>query len=230
MLSAKNILSQIKNNLRILIVIYTLLFGLLLTIAFIAEYYNIPVQLFTRDPTVTLGGPPYVGFISNIGMIVWAFTAAICFFSSIVSNKYTVPNKYNRFIASPYLLFSGLLTLLLLIDDMFMLHDSFLPNFLNIPEKIVYLGYLILVLAYLIKFRTEIIKNEYVILVIAFFFFGSSVLSDMFLPQQGYEFLFEDGLKLFGIVTWFIYFVRVCLKHHSDVSYLPIEKSHSDKY
>lgn len=208
MLSTANISSQVKNNFQILLTIYILLLGLLVTIAVVAEHYKIPVSWFTRDPTVTLKGPPYVGFISNIGMLVWSFTAAICVFSAIIFHK------NNQLEVAKYLLCSGLLTLLLLIDDMFMLHDSFFPNFLKIPEKLVYLSYVILVLGYLIRFRKEIIKNEYVILFIAFFFFGFSVLSDMFLPQQGMEFLFEDGLKLFGIVTWFIFFFKTCLSNY----------------
>lgn len=209
MLSISNISNQIKNNVQILVTIYILLFGLLVTIAVVAEHYKIPIGWFTRDPTVILKGPPYVGFISNIGMLVWSFTAAICVFSAITSHK------NNQLEVAKYLLCSGLLTLLLLIDDMFMLHDSFFPNFLKIPEKLVYLTYAILVLGYLIRFRKEIIKNEYVILFIAFFFFGFSVLSDMFLPQQGMEFLFEDGLKIFGIVTWFIFFFKTCLSHNT---------------
>ena len=219
MLSTKSIISQIKSNISILALIYIILFGLLFAIAAIAEFYNIPVAWFTRDPTVILSGPPYVGFISNIGMLFWSFTAAVCIFSSVI-------NKQNRDkVTSLFLLCSGLLTLLLLVDDMFMLHDSFFPNFLHIPENIVYLGYLALVLGYLVKFKEEILKYEYTILFMAFFFFALSVMSDVLLPQHGFEFLVEDGFKLFGIVTWFIFFIRTCFVYIQGVD-LAVVKAH----
>ena len=204
MLSTENIITQVKRSVQLLSATYIVLFGLLFTITMISGYYNIPISSFTRDPTVVLGGPSYIGFISNIGILFWAFTAAIWLFSSVIhkhSNNQTTPK---------FLLYSGLLTLWLLLDDMFMLHDSFLPNHLMIPEKLVYLGYVTIVLVYLVKFRTEILNHEYATLFIAFSFFALSVLADLLLEQQGFEFLLEDGLKLFGIVTWFIFFFRTC--------------------
>jgi len=204
MLSTENIIIQVRRSVRLLSSTYIILFGLLFSITMISGYYNIPISSFTRDPTVVLGGPSYVGFISNIGILFWAFTAAVCLFSSVI-HKHS-----NSKTTSQFLFYSGLLTMWLLLDDMFMLHDSFLPNHLMIPEKLVYLGYVTIVLVYLVRFSTEILKHEYMTLLIAFSFFALSVLADLLLEQQGIEFLFEDGLKLFGIVTWFIFFFRTC--------------------
>ncbi|WP_026006156.1 hypothetical protein [Moritella dasanensis] len=204
MRATENIIIQMRRSVQLLSSTYIMLGGLLFSITMISGYYNIPISSFTRDPTVVLGGPSYVGFISNIGMLFWAFTAAICLFSSVIHKQ------GNNKTTSQFLLYSGLLTLWLLLDDMFMLHDSLLPNHLMIPEKLVYLGYVVMVLVYLVKFRTEILSHEYATLFIAFSFFALSVLADLLLEQQGYEFLLEDGFKLFGIVTWFIFFFRTC--------------------
>ncbi|WP_392339324.1 hypothetical protein [Moritella marina] len=204
MLLTENIMLKVKRSAQILSSTYIVLAGLLFSITMISYYYDIPISWFTRDPTVVLHGPSYVGFISNIGILFWAFTTAICLLSSIIRKQ-----KYHK-TTSQFLLYSGLLTLWLLLDDMFMLHDSFLPNHLMIPEKLVYLGYVAMVFVYLVKFRAEILKHEYVILLFAFCFFSLSVLADLLLEQQGYEFLLEDGFKLFGIVTWFIFFFRTC--------------------
>ena len=143
MLSTENIITQVKRSVQLLSATYIVLFGLLFTITMISGYYNIPISSFTRDPTVVLGGPSYIGFISNIGILFWAFTAAICLFSSVIHKQ------GNNQATSQFLLYSGLLTLWLLLDD-------------------------------------------------------------LLLEQQGFEFLLEDGLKLFGIVTWFIFFFRTC--------------------
>jgi len=204
MLSTENVITQVRRSVQLLSSTYIVLIGLLFSITMISGYYDIPIASFTRDPTIVLGGPSYIGFISNIGILFWAFTAAICLFSSVI---YKHDNNQTT---SQFLFYSGLLTLWLLLDDMFMLHESFLPNHLMIPEKLVYLGYVTIVLVYLVKFRTEILNYEYATLFIAFSFFALSVLADLLLEQQGFEFLLEDGLKLFGIVTWFIFFFRTC--------------------
>ena len=39
-------------------------------------------------------------------------------------------------------------------------------------------------------------------------FLGLSVISDMVLPQVGLEFLFEDGLKIMGIVSWTYFYIK----------------------
>jgi hypothetical protein len=91
-----------------------------------------------------------------------------------------------------------------------MLHDSILPYHLMIPEKLVYLSYITVVLVYLAKFKTEILAYEYVLLSLAFCFFALSVLTDLLLEQQGLTSLLEDGFKLFGIMTWFVFFFRTC--------------------
>jgi hypothetical protein len=203
-LTTRNVITQIRRTGPLLSSIYIVLTGFLFSIAMISSYYNIPIDSFTRDPISVLGGAAYVGFISNIGILFWAFTAAICLFASIVRNQDTDQAT------SQFLLCSGLLTLWLLLDDMFMLHDSILPYHLMIPGKLIYLGYITIAFAYLVKFKTQILRYEYVILFKAFCFFAVSVLADLLLEQHGFVLLIEDGFKLFGIVTWFIFFFRTC--------------------
>jgi hypothetical protein len=203
-LTTRNVIIQIRRTGPLLSSIYIVLTGFLFSIGMISGYYNIPIESFTRDPIAVLGGAAYVGFISNVGILFWAFTAAICLFSSIIQKQ------DNNQATSKFLLYSGLLTMWLLLDDMFGFHDSILPYHLMIPEELVYLIYITIVLVYLAKFKTVILGCEYVIFSIAFCFFALSVLIDLFLEQQGFLSLIEDGFKLFGIVTWFIFFFKTC--------------------
>jgi len=196
---------QIKLNSRLLLLTYIILTGFLFTILMIGRYYNIPIESFIRNPTAVLGGAVYIGFISNIGILFWAFTTAICLFSSMIHKQ-----DKNQASTRQFLFYSGLLTLWLLLDDMFMLHDSIFPYHLMIPEELIYLSYITVVLVYLAKFKTEILAYEYVILSLAFCFFALSVLIDLFIEQQGFVSLIEDGFKLFGITTWFIFFFKTC--------------------
>lgn len=200
----KDSIAQLKIVAPVLKVFYPVLLGVLILIGIICWKYNIPFEMVTRDPARIAKFNPFTGVLSNIGILFWCSTAAICFFASAIHSK-----KGDEKVAT-YLLFSGLLSSLLLLDDLFMFHEYIFPKYLHIPEKIVYVGYLALVSMYLLKFRSMILQNEYLILVFAFGFFGLSIFCDGFLPQEGIEFLVEDGLKIFGIVTWFIFYTRTC--------------------
>ena len=195
---------QIKSLSSILLPGYLIIFGILFSIALIGEYFQIPVSKFTRDPIHVLNGHPFTGILSNIGILFWCSTAAICFFSSAIlwMNKSTNNSKF--------LLFSGLITLLLLLDDLFMLHEIMIPKYLHIPEAAVYAGYLTMVLIYLFKFREEILKAEYTLLNFALGFFALSLVTDFFSDDKELKYLIEDGFKLLGIVTWFLFFIRTC--------------------
>lgn len=187
----------------LLTIIYTLLFGLLFSIVIISMHFDIPVGNFTRDPLAVLGGHHLIGVISNIGILFWSATAAICFFASKI---YLDKTEFSTF-----LLFSSLLTFLLLFDDLFQLHER-IDNYLHIHEYTAYIVYFILISIYFVKFSKIILSTEYMVLFIACCFLSLSVLADMllsyFITQRDIKFLIEDGLKLFGIVTWFIYFIR----------------------
>ncbi len=199
-------INQFKTTGPILAVVYIILLSVLISIAIISIKFDITVDLFTRDPAALFDASPFIGVISNIGILFWCSTATVCFFSS------TLQVTHGSKIVAKFLIYSGLLTSLLLFDDLFMLHETVFPDILHIPEKVVYLVYLVLVISYFIKFRDSILQTEYVVLFLACTFFGLSVISDVLLPQEGMEFLIEDGFKLFGIVTWFIYFSRTCYK------------------
>jgi hypothetical protein len=101
-----------------------------------------------------------------------------------------------------------------LLDDLFLLHEEVFPYYLNIPEKLVFVGYGMIISLYLVKFRKIILKTEFLFLILAFGFLGLSVIIDLLpiatrlLGNQG-EFLLEDGFKLMGIISWFTYFARV---------------------
>lgn len=161
-----------------------------------------------RDPTAISGNPFYLGLISNLGVLLWAATAAICLFS------YTVLRRYGRNSElAPFLLWTGLGTTLFCLSDFFLLHEEVLPNYFGISEKIVFSVYGLLGILYLIRFTTLILKTEYLILVIAFIFLWLSVVFDQFPPQLGqstdFSYFLEDAPKLIGISTCLMYFCRV---------------------
>ena len=165
---------------------------------------GIPIGQLTRDPTAIVGVPFYIGFLSQIGIFFWSASAAVCMFSAMVISKRPDSLKIKGFFFA-----SGLLTLVLVLDDAFLLHESVFPYHLGIAEKAVFVTYAGFVLLYLLRFYSVILNTEYILLVAALIFFGVSIALDIFNPPGLNPYLFEDAAKIAGIVSWLVYFFRV---------------------
>ncbi|MBL7925179.1 MAG: hypothetical protein JNL88_13335 [Bacteroidia bacterium] len=175
--------------------------GLLLAI-FASITKDIALDAFTKDPNAQFDAPFYVGFFSNLGIMIWSAAVTICFYGAWKSDV-SISNRVRQF-----LLVSGLLTLIMTLDDLFQLHELVFPRYLNISENMVYLTYLNLYLIYFIRFRKQLLNSDFIALVIAFFFLGLSTIIDILpLPIEKDTFL-EDAIKLLGAVTWLIYYIR----------------------
>lgn len=172
-------------------------------IYFTSQWMDIEIEKFTADPITTFDSHPFVGVVSNLGALLWCTAAVVCLFSYLI-----LRNKIRHKSAS-FLLWSGLLTALLLFDDLFMFHDYLAITHLDIEQTTVYIIYFILAITWFIYFLDEIRSNDFMILLLAGLFLGLSVIGDFILPQEGIAYMFEDASKFFGIVTWTIYFIRV---------------------
>lgn len=164
---------------------------------------NIPIEQLTKDPVSVGRLPAHTGFLSQIGLFFWSASAALCFFSTSLLSNQPHLHRLKRF-----LLNSGLLTLLLGLDDAFLLHEAVLPAW-GIPEKVVLLCYLGFVGFYLFHSFSVIRQTDYVLLNVALFCFGVSVVVDGAYRLIGDQYLLEDGAKLVGIVSWLMYFFQV---------------------
>ena len=175
---------------------------LLFFVLIVSNYYDLPLQKFTADPTATLEAHPLTGLISNIGVLFWCATATICLFSFTIIS----PKKGNKL--SWFLLFSGLFSLILLADDLFLLHENILPYKLNIHQKLVYVGYAFTMSGYIFFFWKIILGFDYKYFIISILLFGASIICDLFLPIVDWEYFLEDSLKIFGIFSWFLFYAR----------------------
>ena len=185
----------------LILVVSAILIG---AVVFLRLVKGIPTGDLTNDPSEIGGLPAYAGFLSQIGIFFWSASATVCFFCVTVLPRHTDRHHLKRF-----LLISGLLTLFLGLDDTFLLHESVFPYF-GIPEKFVFGSYGAFVLLYLFRFYPLILETEFVLMAIALFFFGVSIILDLLLPIGIFRsYLFEDGPKLIGIVSWLAYFLRV---------------------
>ena len=189
--------AQLRVLLPTLLKLYVPTFIMLFIVAFVSFQLHVPVSKSTRDPAAILNVNPFLGILSNIGILFWCACAAICFFSFAVLRNKAISGEFPAFF-----LLSGLITSALLLDDLFLFHEKIFPGYFHIHEKVVFLGYAIMILLYLMRFRISILETEFVLLLFAFGFFGLSIIVDT-LPETllTWHYLFEDGFKLFGVVT-----------------------------
>jgi hypothetical protein len=196
---------QFKILTPVMLLAYLPTLGALVGIAFGALVTGRRVWFFTADPFVLGDLPFYAGILSNMGILLWCATAAICFFSSALLKEYNREQDLRFF-----LFMGGIFTSLFLFDDLFQMHKIFYPVFLNLSAALVYGVYGLSALWYLIHFRKQIQETDFLLLGFSFVFFVLAVAFDTLSLLPRGNTAFSDGLKLLGIVSWFTYFTRTC--------------------
>ena len=139
----------------------------------------------------------YFGAMSNLGILLWASTAAVCLFSAailILSNHKTS--------LMWFALTAGLLTGWLAIDDTFMLHENVLPG-LGVPQNLVIGIYAVLALAYIFSSWRIILSADFWILGIGGLALVLSIFVDVVIHSAAKHVIYlEDSAKFFGIFCW----------------------------
>lgn len=211
--------------LRILIIsIYIPIFLMFILVGVVTEISpNLSIQDLTRDVAALGRLPFYWGSISQLGILFWSAIVTLCFSTYFILKKISPHQKESL----KFLLYSGLLITYLTLDDTYMLHEDFFPDYVRfIPEKaaILLLGFAIVLFLYF-NFA-EILRNEYGLMLLGLFFFGISVGLDL-IPDRILEYryvfeklelILEDGAKFTAIVTWLVFYARYCHQQISKVS------------
>lgn len=179
-----------------------LIYGIALTLIFLAALQPfVPMGNLTRDPLVVANGKFYFGAFSSLGILGWAATCTIC-----LSSYFMLSDSRDKKTRS-FFLFSGIFTMLLLFDDLFMLHDVVFPNYFGVNEKVALAIYPILSAYLLVNYRGRIAGSSYGRLFIALMFLGfSNVIDSIFPNVNGLNSIIKDGFKFLGVVGWAIYF------------------------
>ena len=174
---------------------------LLLTVV-LGEALDRPLGRFLKDPASITGSSPLTGFVSNLGMVLWTSAAAIAGFAAILLRERPGEARYARMLG----LGAGLTTLLML-DDLFMLHEDLVPRLLGIPQVLVIGTYGLLTLAFLAGFRDLFASRRAAPLFLALGLFAVSAGADQLGPAHE-MILVEDGCKFLGIAAWLVYFTE----------------------
>ena len=201
----RNGYGQFKALIPVMLMVYLPTLAALVGVSLFALATGKRIWFFTVDPFLLGHLPFYAGILSTLGNLLWAATATVCFFTAWLLRA-DVQGRQERH----FLLLSGLLTSLLLIDGLFQMHRIFYPKYTHLTTVFVYALYGVLVLVYLGYFRKQIRETEFPLLALALIFFILAVVFDTFSILPRGSTAFSDGLKLFGIVSWFTYFTRTC--------------------
>lgn len=191
---------------RVLIGISVVIGGLMLALLVVNRLTGIMTSHVTRDPVQVLEGPFYVGMYSQFGILMWCGSASICLFTAQLLRH----NKRGE--AASYFASAGVLTGIILLDDLLMLHEEVYP-LLGVPEPVVALSYGALAATFVARWRKRVLASSYLLLALAIVFLGASALLDSITQVEypGY-FIIEDGSKLFGIACWSTFFILQCLE------------------
>ncbi|MGE4543373.1 MAG: hypothetical protein AB7D06_04585 [Pedobacter sp.] len=114
-----------------------------------------------------------------------------------------------------FFLISGLITSLLLLDDLFLLHERVFPQIFHWRQRYIFVTYGSMIYIYLMYFRKTILKTNFITLALALGFFFLSIAVDGMSDIMGitipYYHLYEDGFKLVGLANWLGYFGETSL-------------------
>lgn len=182
--------------------------GLLVLVAWLAPRDDFRVAEVTRDVQAVAELPFYTGGLSTLGLLLWSASAAMCFLAYAVLRA----EKDSPLIR--LLGLGGAFTLLLLLDDAYMLHDRIFP-LLGLPGAILSGLYGVIVGGLALRYRTVWARTPYFLILLSLCGMGTSVLVDglvdaRLLGVNGIVYLAEDGSKLIGIVLWTSYVGHTC--------------------
>jgi hypothetical protein len=186
-----------------LVLVYSPIVILITVVAVFALLTGRPGSFFTRDLFLIARLPFYAGLISHVGILLWCALCTVCFFNSVVLKKLANGSDWVRFF-----LYSGILTFILLFDDLFQFHRILYPRFLHVSMALTSAAYAGLAMWLLWRFRGIMEQSEYLILILAFGFLGLSIVLDVTPMLRFGRTFIADGFKLLGITSWLAYVAR----------------------
>jgi hypothetical protein len=183
--------------------------GFLILTLVVHEARDVDFSRISRDPAQEFEAHPLTGAQSSIGGLVWIGAAVVAGLTvALLRHHGRGREERTRFLTA-----LGALTLLLGLDDIFMLHDELGPRYLGIDERPFLAVYGLAALAIGVMFRQTLSRVEPGALALVMALFAGSLLVDFFqegLDASPYRLFLEDGFKFLGIVGWAGYVIRQC--------------------
>ena len=194
----------------------------LLSLAFARIFLQIDIASMTRDVNAIAGVHPLSGILSSLGILLWWTSVSVYLFTAYLLRSIQSTSGVG------FLVYSGLLSTYLGLDDLFQVHEHLAPGYLKVPELVVYALLGSATTCYLWRYRRLLRQPDAVLLLFALAFLFISVAVDavwklwMWHPKD-WKFLFEDGAKWLGICYWTAFCVVRCSRELGSM--LPMASS-----
>lgn len=161
---------------------------------------SVPVEDLFLDAAVVGGGHWYAGLVTSLAVMGWTVAAVALGFSALACRR---SGRENAARATGSI---GMIVALLLFDDLFQLHTAVVPKVIGGSKWWLIILEALAILVWSVRWKTEIARTRWELLVAAAVGFGASLLFDKF-PVGGEEWMLvsEDGAKVLGVValaTW----------------------------
>ncbi len=205
--------AHLRDSRRWLLVLYAPI-GVLLVVASVVSLTvpGMSLHLLMADPTAVSGVPFYTGCLSQFGILLWCATATTIWLTCSIPGGGADERRETR----RFLLLSGTFVTVLMLDDLYLVHEEVIESYLHLPEQLLLVGYVLLGVVFVWSSRAEILRGEYGLFLLGLGLLGFSVFCDL-VPEALYadvkgmykvETLIEDGTKLIGLATWLAFYVR----------------------
>lgn len=202
---------SLKTVIRLAIVVMFAFPALLLAAVFLQPFAE-PKWMFL-DPLAAAEMAPecchvYYGFLSNIGLIFWIGTAAVCLLTGLAFLVVLGADQFTRFALS-----AGLLSGWIGLDDMFLVHEKVMPK-LGVAQELVMVIYLGLAALYVAFSWRFIFAQRWWVLALGAAALGLSMFVDQFFHSVAAGIVYlEDSAKLFGIMCWSTFHLLAVFEH-----------------
>ena len=190
-----------------IILITILVFNIILLITWsISAARALPIEYLLEDPSSLLGYDQFIGFLTPIGVVVLAAgIGAVLLVVSVKSGEIALEERQVR----KALIFLAGVSLFLLLDDLFLLHERVFTGLFQVGERRIFLAYGLIFALILYINRKGILAGPTVFLIVAFLLFGVSIASDVLTDKvtlssglaSSMDMLEEFG-KLGGYLFW----------------------------
>jgi hypothetical protein len=194
---------------RVYVAVYAPALGLLGAITVAAIRQGRAFGYYLRDPSAIARIHPMAGVVSQVGALLWLAAAVSSFLTASVLRRKGVPASIRFHVVS------GILSTILLFDDLFQGHEYFAPQVLHIREHTVYAFYALAIPTYLFVFRRKILSEEGALMGLALLFLGLSMAVDVPNFTSYGSGLLEDGFKFLGIASWAAFYLRTAVSEMS---------------
>lgn len=193
--------SQVKS------ISWTLGFGVLVLtlLLLVSQLTHVELAQLTRDPMAVAKGKAYWGALSNLGNLIWGGAAAVALFSAYVL---PAPQSARLFLAA-----IGALTAVLMLDDMFMLHEGPWTRVTGLDEKVVFALYALAALVILGRGWAAWSGTRAIFFVASVFFALSLLFDASDATGHALFYLFEDGSKFIGQCCWALFLWQTAAGH-----------------